>query len=92
MKKPFHGAPATTKRRGTLSYGTLAANASATGTVTFPAAFASDPDVTVTVTSSRVTIAVTAVSPTGFDWSASNWSGGAVISGQTTARWVACAT
>ena len=92
MKKPFNGSPATTKRRGTLSYGLLASNASATGTVTFPVAFASEPDVTVTVTSSRVTIAVTAVSTTGFDWSASNWSGSAVISGQNTARWVACAT
>lgn len=92
MKKPFNGQPATTKRRGTLSYGTLASNASATGTVTFPVPFAAEPDITVTVTSSRVTIAVTAVTPAGFDWSASNWSGGAVISGQTTARWVACAT
>lgn len=90
--KPFNGAPATTKRRGTLSYGLLASNASATGTVTFATAFAAAPDITLTVTSSRVTIAVTAVSTTGFDWSASNWSGGAVISGQTTARWVATAT
>lgn len=36
--KPFNGTPATTKRRGTLSYGLLASNASATGTVTFAAA------------------------------------------------------
>lgn len=89
--KTFDGTPATTKRRGTLSYGLLPSNASATGTVTFPTAFAATPDVTITVTSSRVTIAITAVSPTSFDWSASNWSGGAVITGQTTARWVATA-
>ena len=89
--KPFDGRPATTKRRGTVSYGTLATNATANGTVTFSAAFAASPDVTITVTSSRVTIAITALSPTGFDWSASNWSGAAVISGQTTARWVATA-
>lgn len=89
MKKPFNGSLATTKRRGTITYGLLASNASATGSVTFASAFGTTPDVMVTATSSRVTFAVTAVTATGFDWSASNWSGGAVISGQTTARWVA---
>jgi len=87
--KPFNGRPATPKRRGTITYGALAANASANGTVTFASAFGAVPDVVVTTTSSRVTFAITSVTATGFDWSASNWSPAAVHPDQTTARWVA---
>ena len=88
MKK-WNGRVAATKRRGTVTYGALANGASATGSVTFASAFGSAPDVMAMPTSSRVTFAVTSVTTTGFNWSASNWSGASVHPDQTTARWVA---
>lgn len=87
--KPFDGRPATTRRRGTVTYGALAANATATGSVSFPTAFGATPDIAITPTSSRVTIAVTSVTTSGFSWSASNWSPAAVHPDQVTARWFA---
>ena len=91
MKKPFSGSPAVTKRRGVVTYGNLANGATASGTVTFPSPFGGTPDVTITPVSSRVNAAIITVSPTGFEWVVSNWSGGSVGTFDT-ARWVACAT
>lgn len=88
MKK-WDGRPITTPRRGTFTYGALAANATATGTVTFPTAYGATPDVTIVPSSSRVTIGITSITPAGFTWSASNWSPAAVHPDQTAARWSA---
>lgn len=88
--KPFNGRPATTKRRGVVTYGNLANGATASGTVTFPAPFGGTPDVTITPVSSRVNAAIISVTPGGFEWVVSNWSGGSVGT-FVTARWVATA-
>lgn len=90
MKKPFNGRPATTKRRGTITYGNLANGATASGTVTFPTPFGGTPDVTITPVSSRVNAAIITVTATSFEWVVSNWSGGSVGTFDT-AHWVATA-
>ncbi|MGH3478404.1 MAG: hypothetical protein ACRDQD_16390 [Nocardioidaceae bacterium] len=87
--KRWDGRAITTPRRGTITYGALAANASATGTVNFPTAYGATPDVTIIPSSSRVTIGITSITPSGFTWSASNWSPAAVHPDQTAARWSA---
>lgn len=89
-KRKWDGRPATTKRRGVVTYGNLANGATASGTVTFPAPFGAAPDVTITPVSSRVNAAIITVTPDGFEWVVSNWSGGSVGT-FVTARWVATA-
>jgi len=87
MKK-WDGRPIPTPRRGTITYGALAVNAVTTGSVTFASPFGAVPEVTVTVTSSRVIVAIHDVTTTGFNWTAANWSPAVVGSGYT-ARWSA---
>lgn len=89
-RKKFDGRPATTKRRGIITYGNLANGATASGTVTFPTSFGGTPDVTITPVSSRVNAAIITVAPDGFEWVVSNWSGGSVGT-FVTAHWVATA-